>query len=97
MVPGQEGLVENQQRFRQANERLYGAIRAMTDCERSVPFLCECPDDSCMAPTYLTLTEYTGVRSDDSRFIIVPGHPTVDGERVVTENERFAVVEKPDV
>jgi hypothetical protein len=97
MVPGQEGLVENQQCFRQANERLYAAVSQRTDVDRPVPFLCECADDSCLAPTYLTLTEYTGVRSDDSRFIIVPGHPTVDGEGVVTENERFAVIEKPDV
>jgi len=50
-----------------------------------------------VAPIYLTLTEYAGVRSDDSRFIIVSGHPTIDEEGVVTENERFAVVEKPDV
>jgi hypothetical protein len=48
-------------------------------------------------PLYLTLTAYAGGRSDDSRFIIVPGHPTVDEEGVVTEDERFAVVEKPDV
>jgi hypothetical protein len=89
MVPGQEGLVENQQRFRQANERLYGAISAMTGRDAPVPFLCECADDSCVAPTYLTLTEYTGVRSDDSRFIIVPGHATVDSERAVTEKRAF--------
>jgi hypothetical protein len=97
MVPGQEGLVENQQRFRQANERLYGAISAMTARDAPVPFLCECADDSCVAPTYLTLTEYTGVRSDESSFIIVPGHVTVDKERAVAENERFAVVAKPGV
>ena len=35
--------------------------------------------------------------ANDSRFIIVPGHPTVDEEGVVIENQRFAVVEKPDV
>jgi hypothetical protein len=97
MVPGQEGLVENQQRFRRANERLYAAISAMTHRDAPVPFLCECADDSCVAPTYLTLTEYTGVRSDESSFIVVPGHATVDKERAVAENERFAVVAKPGV
>jgi hypothetical protein len=97
MVSGQESLVENQQRFRRANERLYGAVSSMVDGDRPVPFLCECPDDSCTAPVPLSLTQYRGVRSDDSRFVIVPGHATIDGEGVVTENERFAVVEKPGI
>jgi hypothetical protein len=49
MVPGQKSLVENQQRFRRANERLYGAVSPMVDGDRPVPFLCECADASCMA------------------------------------------------
>ena len=94
MVSGQESLVENQQRFRRANERLYGAVSQMVDGDRPVPFLCECADASCMAPVHLSLTQYRGVRSDDSRFVIVPGHATIDGEGVVIENERYTIVEK---
>jgi hypothetical protein len=97
MVPGQKSLVENQQRFRRSNERLYGAVSPRVDGDRPVPPLCECADASCMAPVHLSLTQYRGVRSDDSRFVIVPGHTTIDGEGVVIENERYAIVEKPGV
>jgi hypothetical protein len=97
MVSGQASLVENQQRFRRANQRLFGAVSPMVDGDRRVPFLCECADASCTAPVHLTLTQYRGVRSEDSRFVIVPGHATIDGEGVVTENERFSVVEKPGI
>jgi hypothetical protein len=97
MVSGQESLVENQQRFRRANQRLFGAVSPMVDGDRRVPFLCECADASCTAPVHLTLTQYRGVRSEESRFVIVPGHATIDGEGVVTENERFSVVEKPGI
>ena len=95
MGSGQESLVENQQRFRRANQRLYGAVSPMVDGDRPVPFLCECADASCTAPVPLSLNQYRSVRSEDSRFVIVPGHATIDGEGVVTENERFSIVEKP--
>jgi hypothetical protein len=97
MVSGQASLVENQQRFRRANQRLFGAVSPMVDGDRPVPFLCECADASCTAAVHLTLTQYRGVRSEDSRFVIVPGHATIDGEGVVTESERFSVVEKPGI
>jgi hypothetical protein len=97
MVSGQASLVENQQRFRRANQRLFGAVSPMVDGDRPVPFLCECADASCTAAVHLTLTQYRGVRSEDSRFVIVPGHATIDGEGVATDNERFSVVEKPGI
>jgi hypothetical protein len=34
------------------------------------------------------------VRNDGARFLIVPGHATIEGEDVVRENERYAVAEK---
>ena len=67
----------------------------MVDGDQPVPFLCECADDSCLAAMALTLPQCRGVRSDEARFLIVPGHQTIDGEDVVTQNETFAVVEKP--
>jgi hypothetical protein len=97
MVSGQERLVENQQRFRLANQRLYEAVSPMVDGDRPVPFLCECADASCTAAVPLNLNQYRSVRSEDSQFVIAPGHATIDGEGVVTENERFSVVEKPGI
>jgi hypothetical protein len=97
MASGQEGLVENQQRFRVANERLNACVRTIVEGDQLVPFLCECADGSCVARVLLTLTEYRDVRSDDSRFAILPGHAMVPGEGIVAQNELYAVVEKPSL
>jgi hypothetical protein len=37
------------------------------------------------------------VRSDDEHFVITPGHPRLDGERIVEEEDRFLIVTKEDV
>jgi hypothetical protein len=96
MVPRDEGLVENQERFRRANERLHGHVSTMALAERRIPFLCECADDDCMAAVEVTLREYEGVREDDSHFLIVSGHRTIEGEDVVEDRGPYTVVEKSD-
>jgi hypothetical protein len=94
MIPGQEPLIENQERFRRANERLHERVRAMVRGEQPIPFICECADESCLEPVHVTSREYLTVRDADSRFLIVNGHPTVDGEEVVEDRGEYAVVEK---
>jgi hypothetical protein len=94
MVPRQEHLVENQERFRRANKRLHERVRAMVEGERPIPFICECADDSCFETVRVTSREYVSVHGGDSRFLIVNGHPIVDGEEVVEERGEYAVVEK---
>jgi hypothetical protein len=91
-----EAGAEAQRQIKQANERLVRAIEAVVPEERQVPFLCECVDPLCTDPVPMTLEEYSAVRSHPRRFTIVPGHGTVTGERVVGEDERFQVTEKPD-
>jgi hypothetical protein len=97
MVSRQDRLVENQHRFRRANQRLQERVRDMAGAEQRVPFLCECADEACTAPVHLTLDEYKGVRDHRALFLIVPGHARVAGEDVISENERYAVVEKSTV
>jgi hypothetical protein len=87
-------LVENQERFRRANERLSDRIRASEHGARPIPFLCECADDTCTEPVHLTEDEYRAVRADKSHFVIVPGHKTIEGEDVVDEHKDYAVVAK---
>jgi hypothetical protein len=94
MASRQERLVENQERFRSANQRLRERISDLARADQLVPFLCECADETCTAPVNVTLEIYGDVRDDQARFLILPGHATVEGEDVVTENERYAVVEK---
>jgi hypothetical protein len=94
MVPRQERLVENQNRFRRANQRLHERVVAMAHDDRTIPFICECADESCMEPVHVTSREYQNVREEQGRFLIINGHPTVDGEEIVEDRGDYAVVEK---
>jgi hypothetical protein len=95
MVPRDERLVKNQERFRRANERLRERVVALARGEQRIPFLCECADEDCVDAVNATLGEYAAVRGDDLRFLIVPGHQMIDGEHVVEERDRYHIVEKP--
>jgi hypothetical protein len=95
MVSRQERLTENQNRFRRANQRLRERISGLAGTDQRVPFLCECADEMCTAPVSVTLDEYAAVRANGARYLIVPGHATIEAEDVVAENERYAVAEKP--
>jgi hypothetical protein len=87
-------VAENQDLFRRANQGFERAIRGKVPTEKPIPFLCECLDESCTSTVEITLPEYKQVRAHANRYVIVPGHPTIDGEHVLEENERRAIVEK---
>jgi hypothetical protein len=87
-------LVENQERFRDMNERLETAVENSVATEDRVPFLCECADDDCLGSVSLTLAEYDDVRSVENRFFMLPGHTVAAGEEVVEEHHRFHVTQK---
>ena len=61
---------------------------------RRMRIACECALKSCNEVIEITLAEYQDVRSDARRFAIVPEHFIGDIERIVFENDRFAVVAK---
>jgi hypothetical protein len=86
-------VAKNEALFRQVNERIEDVNQDL-DSDSPSDFLCECGDDNCTAPVRLTRREYEAVRSDPTHFVIAPGHEVVDVERVVLENDRYAVVEK---
>ena len=91
MTSREERVGKNEALFREVNER----IREITmPSDGDAEFLCECGDDSCTRPIRLTIEEYEQVRADPRHFAIVPGHEIVEVERVISQNERFAVVEK---
>lgn len=87
-------LAENQTLFREANERLEQAVEDHVAEAQRVPFLCECANAFCRGRVDLTLEQYSALRARENRFAIVPGHPRVDGERIVEHHEGFHVVEK---
>ncbi len=89
-LSAEERLAHNQTLFREVNER----IQDLGNPAGATEFLCECSDQVCIAPIELTFGEYERVRSDSTWFLVKPGHQIAEIERVVSEDERFLVVEK---
>jgi hypothetical protein len=76
--------------FREMNER----IEELLSSGMYVEFACECAATTCAAPIVLSVEEYEAIRRFPTRFLVAPGHIALTNERVVEQNERFAVVEK---
>ena len=86
---------ERQARSRRDNEATARArATANGHALGSRSFRCECGAPNCTCTIGLTLREYETVRSYATRFVIAPDHENPESERVVEENNRFAVVEE---
>jgi hypothetical protein len=57
--------------MRSVNNDVRRVIRA--DAADRIPFFCECPDEGCYHPLWLTLGEYDSLAAGDA-FGIAPGH-----------------------
>jgi hypothetical protein len=85
--------IENEVAFRALNDR----IRELeSDWHSSDPmaFVCECSSPGCTAAVYLTTGEYGEVRAHPDHFLTLPHHVRPEEERIVSSNDRYAVVEK---
>jgi hypothetical protein len=87
----------NEVRFRDQNEW----IEATTDgfglqpsSDRTMTFVCECGDASCVEEVQLSREEYEAVRSVSNRFAIALHHENPESEVVISESMRYAVVDK---
>jgi hypothetical protein len=81
--------------FRELNDAVQVYFRVDGDTRGT--FVCECSDTSCVDAVLLAPVEYADVRAHPTRFFVVPGHEYEEIERVVEQNDRFMVVEKPVV
>ena len=61
---------------------------------RRIQIVCECALDGCGRVIAVTVAEYRQVRGDPRQFAIVPEHVVGDIERIVSQDDRFAVVAK---
>ena len=86
-----ERLARNQMLFRKVNDRIDVVRRA--SAHRGA-YLCECSRDDCVEELDLTRDEYEELRARSTHFVVRPGHHVPEIERVVAQNDRFAVVEK---
>jgi hypothetical protein len=95
----EERLGANEALFREVNERVAEvAEQFVADDTRDsrYDFNCECGDRACAEQIALTTAEYEAVRAEATRFAVVPGHETLDIERVVERHPMYLVVEKQD-
>src|SRR6476661_3285677 len=85
-------IVKNEQAFRDYNDRRLEHEAASED--EQIPFVCECGDQNCIQALMVTAAEFADAHSAPNRFIVKPGHVYHDVERVVSETDTYAVVEK---
>ena len=95
MANWREQEAANEAIFREMNEWAEGGIDARLGSSRRMDvYLCECSDGRCTEPIGLTRGEYEAVRAEPARFVIAMDHENPEIDRVVSENPRFAIVEK---
>jgi hypothetical protein len=92
-------MAKNEALFRSVNERVKELSERLSlvdvvDQRAMEEYLCECVDIECMERVHVTSEEYERVRSSSLWFLVALGHVAPEIERVVEENERFAMVEK---
>ena len=94
-----ERLARNQTLFREVNERIeylaevnerigYHAEGAASE------FVCECSNPECIETIELNLKAYERVRSNPTWFLIKRDHDIPQIERVISQDDGYAVVEK---
>ena len=87
----------NEALFREVNERIaqLGERAQAWSPDGKVDFLCECGDEGgCGQRVRVPTDVYERVRSQDDRFIVRPGHETLEIEHAVEWTEDYVVVDK---
>ena len=95
----EDRIVRNEALYRELNERVNEveedlSARGVVEAEEVGEYFCECGLDDCTEKIRMTREEYEAVRASPIRFAIKPEHLVADVERVISQNERFAVIEK---
>jgi len=90
-------IAENQATFRRANEQIEAAASKL-GIDGRVPFICECPDETCIEIVSLERTDYEKVRRHARRFFTAPGHERLSVEsgaaEVAAERDGYVLVDK---
>jgi hypothetical protein len=95
-VTREERAVQNEDLFRQLNDRLDALATLDGRDEVSERLVCECSATECSQPVELTASEYRQIRAGGARFVVYPSdaHFDPEVECAVTRGERYWVVEK---
>jgi len=94
MVSRDERLVQSQQTFRSANERMQTIAAGILRADQLIPFLCECADDACLARMDMVGAEYDDIHRDRNRYAVLRDHLMTDGEELIERRPTFDIVKK---
>ena len=90
----QERIARNETSFRAINERLERGLKQLPHSPDLHEFVCECGSRECTEMVSLTFDEYEAARADPNYFVVRPGHVFPQVERILTEHERYFLLEK---
>jgi hypothetical protein len=88
-----ERAAHNEEVFRNINERIDEGAK-QHDVERSLPFHCECCEETCVEKIELAPGEYDRIAAKIDCFVVIPGHQQGEVESVVERHSTYLVVEK---
>ena len=86
-------MARNEAASREMNDEVEDAHQGDPPNART-QIVCECALQGCGRVISISMDEYRQVRNDPRQFAVVPEHFIGDIERIVLENDRFAVVAK---
>jgi hypothetical protein len=91
-----ERQARNEALFREVNERIAQlGERGEAWSQDGTDFLCECGEEGgCGLRVRVPLEVYERVRAQDDRFVVRPGHETVEIEKAVEWTDAYVVVDK---
>jgi hypothetical protein len=89
-----ERVAKTESLFRNVNEGIAQASERLDSDDGH--FICECGDPSCTHRIELPIVEYERVREDATQFVVEPGHVNDQGEQVLRNGRRYAVIRKVD-
>ncbi len=87
----------NEALFREVNERIaqLGESAQAWSPDGGVEFMCECGvEGGCGERVRVPLDVYEAVRKQDDRFVVRPGHETIELERAVEWTDEYVIVDK---
>jgi hypothetical protein len=87
-------LAANEAMFREVNERVEDMTKTFDSDTGTFEIVCECGDTACTERLSVPTSVYERVRSDDTHFLLRPGHEDTTVERVIETLDSYVVVEK---
>jgi hypothetical protein len=87
-------LAQNEDLFRDVNERISESAESHGTSPHPYEFFCECSDNACMERVVLTLAEYEHIRAEPTRFVVKKNHVIPEIEHVVETITDHMVIEK---